>query len=121
MSGELGKRIKVAAPRIYIARIRPSSLSLSMPSDFVISSWLADVDAAAPVEKPSHGRTLRKRARPAAEAEAALRKKQRALAPTAAKHERTTLSSSIKLERPSAKPCEALRSHKSSVQGSHNV
>lgn len=79
VSDELGKRIKVAA------HIRPFSLSVSMPSDFVISSWLADVDAATPVEKSSsHGRTLRKRARPAAEAEAALRKKQRTLAPAAA-------------------------------------
>lgn len=56
-----------------------------MPSDFVISSWLADVDAATPAQKSSsHGRTLRKRARPAAEPEAALRKKQRAIAPAAA-------------------------------------
>ncbi|KAF1994406.1 hypothetical protein P154DRAFT_32487 [Amniculicola lignicola CBS 123094] len=56
-----------------------------MPSDFVISSWLADVEAATPAEKSFFpGCTLRKRARPAVEAEAALRKKQCALAPAAA-------------------------------------
>ncbi|PVH92836.1 hypothetical protein DM02DRAFT_619679 [Periconia macrospinosa] len=52
-----------------------------MPSDFIISSWLADVNAATPTNKSSsHGRALRKRAHPAPKAEAPPRKKQRATA-----------------------------------------
>lgn len=63
----------------------PSSLGASMPSDFVIDAWRAEVDAATRVQNSSsRGRTLRKRARPAAEAEALSPGKQHALAPAAA-------------------------------------
>ena len=65
-------------------------ISPPMPSEFVIFSWLADIDAAPSVHKsPSEGSTLPKHMRSAvgaeAEAEAAFRKKQYTLAPAATK------------------------------------